>query len=129
MQKKNDVNQRHCLEERGQWLENVDSTHLVLASGKPVLQKMFHRTKSFFLTVIANLLFRRHDGQSRDAPELRRRRSLPRFPEAGMFRLRREHEGHLPPDQHAGRERRQGLLRRLHPGQAPVIIYLCIAQW
>ena len=34
-----EVNQRHCLEESGQWLENVDQTHLVLASGKPVLQK------------------------------------------------------------------------------------------
>ena len=34
-----EVNQRCCLEERGQWLENVDRTHLViLASGKPVLQ-------------------------------------------------------------------------------------------
>ena len=28
-----------CLEESGQWLENVDPTHLVLASGKLVLQK------------------------------------------------------------------------------------------
>ena len=91
--------------------------------------KKYFIAQKVFLAVIANLLFRRHDGQSRDAPELRRRRSLPRFPEAGMFRLRREHEGHLPPDQHAGRERRQGLLRRLHAGQAPVIIYLCIAQW
>ena len=27
------------LEESGQWLENVDQIHLVLASGKPVLQK------------------------------------------------------------------------------------------
>ena len=34
-----EVNQRRCLEESGQWLENVDPTHLVLASGKPVLQK------------------------------------------------------------------------------------------
>ena len=31
--------QRHCLEESGQWLENADQTHLVLASGKLVLQK------------------------------------------------------------------------------------------
>ena len=31
--------QRRCLEESGQWLENVDQTHLVVASGKPVLQK------------------------------------------------------------------------------------------
>ena len=33
------VNQRHWSEESGQWLENIDRTHLVLASGKPVLQK------------------------------------------------------------------------------------------
>ena len=33
------VNQRRWLEESGQWLENVYRTHLVLASGKPVLQK------------------------------------------------------------------------------------------
>ena len=33
------VNQRRRLEESGQWLENVDQTHLDLASGKPVLQK------------------------------------------------------------------------------------------
>ena len=29
----------HCFEESGQRLENVDRTHLVLASGKLVLQK------------------------------------------------------------------------------------------
>ena len=34
-----EVNQQCWLEESGQWLENVDQTHLVLASGKPVLQK------------------------------------------------------------------------------------------
>ena len=33
------VNQQRSSEESGQWLENVDRTHLVLASGKPVLQK------------------------------------------------------------------------------------------
>ena len=27
-----EVNQRHCVEESGPWLENVDQTHLVLAS-------------------------------------------------------------------------------------------------
>ena len=32
-----EVNQQRCLEESGQWLENVDCTHLVLASGKLVL--------------------------------------------------------------------------------------------
>ena len=33
------VNQLRCLENSGQRLENVDQTHLVLASGKLVLQK------------------------------------------------------------------------------------------
>ena len=34
------VNQRRCcVEESEQWLENADQTHLVLASGKLVLQK------------------------------------------------------------------------------------------
>ena len=41
-----EVNQQHWIEERGQWLENVDRTHLVLASGKPVLQKKFFRRRS-----------------------------------------------------------------------------------
>ena len=36
-----EVIQRCWLEESGQWLDNVDRTHLVLASGKPVLQKKF----------------------------------------------------------------------------------------
>ena len=30
-----EVNQQRWLEEIGQWLENVDRTHLVLARGKP----------------------------------------------------------------------------------------------
>ena len=34
-----EVNQQRWLEESGQWLENLDQTHLVLACGKPVLQK------------------------------------------------------------------------------------------
>ena len=38
-----EVNQQHWIEESGQWLENVDRTHLVLSSGKPVQQK-----KDFF---------------------------------------------------------------------------------
>ena len=38
-----EVNQRCWLEESGQWLENVDQTHLVLASGKPVLQQNFNK--------------------------------------------------------------------------------------
>ena len=35
-----EVNQRRWLEESGLRLENVNQTHLVLASGKPVLQKV-----------------------------------------------------------------------------------------
>ena len=34
-----EVNQQRWLEESGLWLENVDQIHLVLASGKPALQK------------------------------------------------------------------------------------------
>ena len=33
-----EVNQRRCQEESGQWPENVDQTHLVLAIGRLVLQ-------------------------------------------------------------------------------------------
>ena len=38
-----EVIQRRWLEEREQWLENVDRIHLVLASGKLVLQKTIAR--------------------------------------------------------------------------------------
>ena len=34
-----EVNQRHCIEESRQRLDNVDLIHLVLVSGKLVLQK------------------------------------------------------------------------------------------
>ena len=34
-----EVNQWRCLKKSGQWFENVDQTHLVLASGKPELQQ------------------------------------------------------------------------------------------
>ena len=34
-----EVYQLSWLEKSGQWLENIDRIHLVLASGKPVLQK------------------------------------------------------------------------------------------
>ena len=44
-----EVNQRHLLEENGQWLENVDRTHLFLASGKPVLQKKKLNTRLEFI--------------------------------------------------------------------------------
>ena len=36
-----EVNQWRWLEESGQWHENVNRTHLVLVSGKPVLPKNF----------------------------------------------------------------------------------------
>ena len=45
-----EVNQRHWLEESGQWLENVD---LVLASGKQVLQKS--KTISLIIFIRATL--------------------------------------------------------------------------
>ena len=35
-----EINQWRWLEANGLWLENVDRTHLVPASGKPVLQKI-----------------------------------------------------------------------------------------
>ena len=43
------VDQRHCLEDRRQWLENVDQTHLALASGKLVLQNRAFTYKSLKL--------------------------------------------------------------------------------
>ena len=42
-----EVNQRRCLEKSGQWLENVDQTHLVLGSGKLLLQKVVHFSSRF----------------------------------------------------------------------------------
>ena len=48
-----EVNQLCWVEESGQWLDNVDRTHLVLAGGKPVLQKTksitLHQGSLFFL--------------------------------------------------------------------------------
>ena len=41
-EKISEVHQWHWLEESGPWHENVDQTHLVLGSGKPVLQKTCH---------------------------------------------------------------------------------------
>ena len=41
-----EVYQRRCFEESGKWLENVDQDHLVLASGKQVLQKTFDNYQS-----------------------------------------------------------------------------------
>ena len=38
-----EVKQRRWLEESGQWLENVDRSHFVFASGKPVLQNFFYQ--------------------------------------------------------------------------------------
>ena len=37
------VHQQRCFEESEQWLENVDSIHLVLASGKLVLQEKYFK--------------------------------------------------------------------------------------
>ena len=42
-----EVNQHHCLEESGQWLENVDLTHLALTSGKLEVQKRFPKIGLF----------------------------------------------------------------------------------
>ena len=41
-----EVNQWRCLEESEQWLDVVDRTHLVLASGKLVLQKSYITEKT-----------------------------------------------------------------------------------
>ena len=43
-----EVDQRHCLEESGQWVKNVDTIHLELASGNLVLQKIVLGTISVF---------------------------------------------------------------------------------
>ena len=40
-----EVNQQCSLEKSGQWLENVDQTHLVLARGNLVLQKSLNKTQ------------------------------------------------------------------------------------
>ena len=42
-----EVNQRRCLEECGQWLENDDETHLVLAGAKQALQKIREKLVEF----------------------------------------------------------------------------------
>ena len=47
------VNQRRCLEESGQRLENVDRTHLVLARGKLVLQKNYKSIYIFKLCILS----------------------------------------------------------------------------
>ena len=43
-------------EESGQWLENVDRTHLVLASGKLDLQKMMEDKKNSFCLVLTQAI-------------------------------------------------------------------------
>ena len=49
------VNQWRCLEESGQRLKNVDRTHLVLASGKLVLQKMLsHLNLQVLIAVVSS---------------------------------------------------------------------------
>ena len=47
-----EVNQLHWLEESGQRLEKVDRTHLVLASGKPVLQKRLDNHRKMMVKVL-----------------------------------------------------------------------------
>ena len=56
----------------GQWLENADWTHLALASGKPVLQKMFifassirNKSQSIFLS-LATILTNRPGSDGSD---------------------------------------------------------------
>ena len=39
------VHQQRCIGEREQWLKNVNQAHLVLASGKLVLQKYYQGTE------------------------------------------------------------------------------------
>ena len=50
-----EVNQWRSQEENGQWLENVDRTHLELASGKLVLQKSNSRKFSPFQFLLVPL--------------------------------------------------------------------------
>ena len=66
------MNQQRCFEESGQWLENVDGTHLVLASGKldpkVYLKKKLCITLQFnsvrsSLKVQFELLSESHEGQ------------------------------------------------------------------
>ena len=51
-----EVNPWRCLEESGQWLGNFDPTHLVLASGKLLLQKILYKEKSSALPMRFELL-------------------------------------------------------------------------
>ena len=46
-----EVNQWRWLAESGQWLENADQTYLVLARGKPVLQKTYMQKIYAILTL------------------------------------------------------------------------------
>ena len=59
------VNQQRCSEESRQWLENVDRTHLVLASGKLVLQKNLQQALNnlniFFVPLETLLFYKRAD--------------------------------------------------------------------
>ena len=55
-----EVDQQRCLEESGQWLENVDQSHLVLAMGSLVLQNTSHlqatKLPSFFVSMLTKLI-------------------------------------------------------------------------
>ena len=54
-----EVNQRHRLDESGQWLESVYRTHLVLASGKLVRKKslLFMSFRDFFGKILLGCFF------------------------------------------------------------------------
>ena len=45
-----EVNQRGCIEESGQWHDNINRTHLVMASGKLVLQNK--NKQGFFVSYL-----------------------------------------------------------------------------
>ena len=51
-----EVNQWRWLEESGQWLENVDRTHLGLASGKLVLQQKVGNDVALMLAMQFSIL-------------------------------------------------------------------------
>ena len=55
------VNQWRCLEESGKRLENVDRTHLVLARGKLVIQKICDNKVSFYTMSTSYFLRLNHE--------------------------------------------------------------------
>ena len=61
-----EVNQWCCLEKSGQWLENVDQNHPVLASGKLVLKKF-----------IVSIIYYKEEGLRFSSDLLKFRKELP----------------------------------------------------